>query len=315
MRENLTSLLNRIIIPLVTPFKPESQEIDYAVAGDLIEHLISVNYGDTFLIEGTTGEFNTLSFEERIELLRFAKHTVAGRKPVMAGTGAASTQEAVRLTKEAERLGYDAAMVVAPYFCRPTQAGLYAHYKTIARASGIPIMLYNIPLFTGVNLEPATVGRLADECRNIVGIKDEAGLNPTQITEYARVTPDYFAIYNGDDIMVLCALAQGAAGVISGGSHIIGDKMRNMIELFLGGKIKEAEKIHKALDPLFKSFSPAGVVNPIPSLKAAIEFTGIPVGPPRLPLVEPTKEEEELIRQQLIRLGVIEAHAAVSGRR
>jgi 4-hydroxy-tetrahydrodipicolinate synthase len=145
-----------------------------------------------------------------------------------------------------------------------------------------------------------------------VGIKDEAGINPTQMTEYARVTPDHFAIYNGDDIMALCGLVQGAAGVVSGGSHVIGDKMRNMIELFLAGKVKEAEKLHKALDPLFKSFLPIRGVNPVPGLKAALEFIGIPVGPPRLPLVESTQKEKEMIREQLLHLGVVERQTAVS---
>jgi 4-hydroxy-tetrahydrodipicolinate synthase len=224
----------------------------------------------------------------------------------VAGTGGASTKEAILLTREAERLGYDAVMIVAPYFCRPTQEGLYIHYKTVAQCSSIPIMLYNIPLFTGVNIDPATVARLAKECEKIVGIKDEAGVHPTQITEYARVTPDGFSIYNGDDIMVLCGLAQGAAGVISGGSHVVGNKVRNMIELFLAGEVKEAERIHKALDPLFKSLCPIGEVNPIPGLKAAIEFIGIPVGPPRLPLVESTQEEKEMIWEQLRRLHVVE---------
>jgi 4-hydroxy-tetrahydrodipicolinate synthase len=315
MAQNLGKLLKHVVIPTVTPFKPENQEVNYAVASDLIEYLISSNHCDSLLIEGTTGEFSTLRFDERIELLRFAKEVVAGRMPIVAGTGAASTKEALLLTAEAEKLDYDAAMVVAPYFCRPTQEGIYSHYKAIAQNSSIPIVLYNIPLFTAVNIDPATLGRLAEECKNIVGIKDETGINPTQITEYARVTPGDFAIYSGDDIMILCGLAQGAAGVVSGGSHVVGDKVRNMIELFLAGMVKQAEKIHKALDPLFKSFCPIGGVNPIPGLRAAIEFVGIPVGPPRLPLVESTEEEKEIIRKQLVRLGVVELQQALSSRR
>jgi 4-hydroxy-tetrahydrodipicolinate synthase len=315
MTENLGKLLGRIIIPMVTPFKRENGDIDYPATGNLIEHLITNNYCDSLLIEGTTGEFSTFRFDERVEFLGFAKQAVAGRRPMVAGTGAASTKEAVLLTQEAEKLGYDVAMIVAPYFCRPTQEGLYDHYKTIAQNTIIPIMLYNIPLFTGVNISPETVGRLAAECKNIVGIKDEAGINPTQMTEYARMTSDHFTIYNGDDIMVLCGLAQGAAGVISGGSHVIGDKMRNMIELFLTGKVKEAEQIHKALDPFFKSLGPIGGVNPIPGLKTAIEFAGVSVGPPRLPLVESTKEEKERVREQLIRLGLIEPQKAHSSHR
>jgi len=312
MREDLGNLLKRIVVPMVTPFKREDQEINYPVVRDLIEHLISNNYSDSIVIAGTTGEFSTLRFDERVELLKYAKEAVAGRKPIVAGTGAASTKEALMLSKVAEKLHYDAVMIVAPYYCRPTQQGIYAHYKTIAQDSNIPIILYNIPLFTGVNIEPATVGRLVKECSNILGIKDEAGMNPTQMTEYARATADHFTIYNGDDIMALCGLVQGAAGVVSGGSHIIGDKMRNMIELFLAGKVEAAEKLHKALDPLFKSLSPFGGVNPIPGLKAALELIGIPVGPPRLPLVESTEEEKGMIRKQLVRLGVVEKPSVVS---
>lgn len=303
--KKLADLLKHIVVPLVTPFKRDNQEIDYKVTEKLIEHLISKNYCDSILVEGTTGEFSTLLYDERIELFKFVKKAVVGRKPIVAGTGAASTKEAVLLTQEAEKIGYDAAMIVAPYYCKPTQEGIYAHFKTIAHNSSIPIMLYNIPVFTGVNIEPATVGRLAEDFKNILGIKDEAGINPTQITEYARVTPDHFTVYNGDDIMVLCGMVQGAAGVVSGGSHVIGDKMRNMIALFLAGKVEEAKKIHMALDPLFKSWPPNGGVNPIPGLKACIELIGIPVGPPRLPLAESTKEEKEAIRKELVRLGVI----------
>ena len=301
--EKLGEMLKHIIVPLVTPFTRDTQEIDFKATEKLIEHLISKNYCDSILVAGTTGEFNTLLYDERIELFKFVKKIVAGRRPLVAGTGAASTKETASLTKKAEELRYDAAMVVAPYYCKPTQEGIYMHFKTIAQSTSLPIMLYNIPLFTGVNIDPPTVGRLA-EIKNILGIKDEAGINPTQMTEYARVTPDHFTIYNGDDIMVLCGMVQGAAGVVSGGSHVIGDKMRNMIDLFLAGKVKEAEKIHKALDPLFKSWSPIGGVNPIPGLKAAIELMGTKVGPPRLPLVESTKEEKELIKKQLMGLGL-----------
>lgn len=302
--KKLGEMLKHIIVPLVTPFTRDTQEIDYKATEKLIEHLISKNYCDSILVAGTTGEFNTLLYDERIELFKFVKKIVSGRRPLVAGSGAASTKETVSLTKKAEEFDYDAAMVVAPYYCKPTQEGIYMHFKTIAQSTGLSIMLYNIPLFTGVNIDPPTVGRLA-EIKNILGIKDEAGINPTQMTEYTRVTPEHFTVYNGDDIMVLCGMVQGAAGVVSGGSHVIGDKMREMIELFLAGKVKEAEKIHQDLDPLFKSWSPIGGVNPIPGLKAAIEFMGIQVGPPRLPLVESTKEEKELIKKQLLRLGVI----------
>ena len=302
--KTLGSLLKHIIVPLVTAFKKGTQEINFKVTAELMDYLISKKYCDSILVAGTTGEFNTLLHDERIELFKFAKEAVKGKVPLIAGTGAASTKETLILTQKAEELGYDAAMIVGPYYCKPTQEGIYQHFKVIAEKTKMPIMLYNIPIFSGVNIDPVTVERLS-KFKNIMGIKDEAGINPTQMTEYARVTPENFTVYNGDDIMVLCGLVQGAAGVVSGGSHVIGNKMRKMIEAFLAGKLKKAEEIHKALDPLFRSLGPDGGVNPIPGVKAAIEMMGIPVGPPRLPLVESTNAEKARIRAQLVRLKII----------
>jgi len=302
--KNLAEVLKHIIVPLATPFNRKNQDVDYGIAEALVEHLIGNRLCDSILVSGTTGEFNTLSFEERVKLLLVAGRAADGRVPMIAGTGAASTRETVLLTQKAEELGYDCAMIIAPYYCRPTQEEILEHFKTVAKQTGIPIMLYNIPLFTGVNIDPGTVAELA-ELDNILGIKDEAGVNPTQMTEYAGVTPDHFTIYNGDDIMVLCGMAQGAAGVVSGGSHIIGAQMRRMIELFLAGRHEQAREIHMSLDPLFKALPPSRGVNPIPALKAAIEMVGIPVGPPRLPLLESSTEHKKTVRRHLERLGVL----------
>jgi 4-hydroxy-tetrahydrodipicolinate synthase len=302
--KTLGETFKHIIVPLLTPFTKDGQEVDYGAVGKIVEHLIGREFCDTILVAGTTGEFNTLLFEERVELFRVVRDAVRKRVPLLAGTGAASTRETVRLTRKAEELGYDAAMVVAPYYCKPTQEGIYRHFQEVAESTKLPIMLYNIPIFTGVNMDPSTVARLA-KIRNIRGIKDEAGINPTQMTEYAAVTPKGFTIYNGDDIMVLCGLAQGAAGVVSGGSHVIGDRMRKMIRLFLQGKNEEAREIHASLDPLFKSFAPRDGMNPIPGMKAAIEMIGVSAGPPRLPLVEASPEHKEAIRKNLVRLGVL----------
>ena len=296
--------LGHIIIPLVTAFNKDTGEVDYDQTQKLADDLINKNFCDSIVVTGTTGEFNTLTFEERITLFKVIKEAVQNRVPVVAGSGAASAREAVRLTQEAERLGYETAMVVCPYYCKPDQKGIYQYFATVAQSVSIDIMLYNIPLFTGVNINPQTVTRLA-ELKNIKGIKDEAGLNPTQMTEYAMLTPEDFTIYNGDDIMVLCGLAQGAAGVVSGGSHILGDQIRNMINLFLQGQIVKARDIHNQLDPFFKALGANDRVNPIPILRAAIEIAGYPVGPPRLPLVEATVEEKQMIKKHLVRLGVI----------
>jgi 4-hydroxy-tetrahydrodipicolinate synthase len=299
----LRETLGQIIVPLVTPFSQDG-ELNYDGARELVEHLISNKFCDSILVAGTTGEFHALTNEERIELFKVVKEAAAGRVALVAGTGAGSSREALLLTQKAEKLGYHAVMVVSPYYCKPNQEGIYRHFETIARGTSLPVMLYNIPLFSGVNIDPQTVARLS-EIKNIMGIKDELGLNPTQMTEYALVTPEDFAIYNGDDIMILCGLVQGAAGTISGGSHLFGDKIRNMMELFLSGNNGEALKIHKDLDPFFKALCPNRRVNPIPVLKAAMEIAGHPVGPPRLPLDTATEQERAQIREHLIRLEVI----------
>jgi 4-hydroxy-tetrahydrodipicolinate synthase len=256
------------------------------------------------LVAGTTGEFHALTRAERIELFKVVKEAAEGRAALVAGTGAGSAREALLLTQEAERLGYDAAMVVSPFYCKPTQEGICRHYERIARGTSLPIMLYNIPLFSGVNIDPETVARLAS-IENIRGIKDELGLNPTQMTEYALLTPEDFTIYNGDDIMTLCGLVQGAAGTVSGGSHLVGANIRRMMDLFLAGKTDQALQIHLALDPFFKALCPNGRVNPIPVLKAALEIAGHEVGPPRLPLDPASEQERAQIREHLIRLQVI----------
>ena len=300
----LSDRLGEIIVPMVTPFRRSDAKVDLAVVEELVEHLVSKNYCDTIMAAGTTGEFSTLSFEERIELFRVVKSANSGRKTIAAGTGAASTWETVKITQKAEDLGYEFAMVVAPYYCRPDQEGIYQHFKTVAENTRLQILLYNIPLFTGVNIDPPTVGRLS-QIQNIAGIKEEAGLNPTQMTEYRLAADSIFTVYDGDDIMVLCGLVQGASGVVSGGSHLIGDKMREMIRAFKSGDQNLALKVHCELDPFFKSLSPPEGVNPIPGLKAAIEMAGIPVGPPRLPLSAVSDKHREKIKEQIRRLGVI----------
>lgn len=304
--ENLSDKLGHILIPLATPFKDdEKQDIKYDAAALLADYVIQHNFCDSLLVAGTSGEFNTLTMEERFKLFRVVKDAVSGRVPIVAGVCAGSTREAVRLAQEAKRLDYDALMVVSPYYCRPTQEGVYKHFALVAQASDLPVMLYNIPIFSGINVEKETVARLAIDYPNIVAIKDELGINPTQMTEYARVTPENFSVYNGDDIMVLCGFVQGASGVVSGGSHFIGTQMREMINFFLSGEVNKAQEIHMALDPLFKSFGSNGRVNPIPLWKASINLCCLDVGPPRLPLAPATAEEIEIVREHLLRLEVL----------
>lgn len=303
--QRLGERLGRIVIPLATPFAEGSQDVDYDAAVALVDHVIRNRCCDSLVVAGTSGEFNTLTVEERFELFRVVKSAAGGRVPLVAGACAGSTREAIGLAREAGRLGYDALMVIGPYYCRPDQEGVRRHFAAVAECTDLPVMLYNIPIFTGLNVEKETVARLAESHANIVGIKDEAGINPTQMTEFMRVTPPGFTVYNGDDIMVLCGLAQGAAGVVSGGSHIIGAQMRAMIERFLSGDLAGAREIHLALDPLFKDFCQNGRTNGIPIWKAALNLCGLKVGPPRLPLSPATDAEIAVIRAHLVRLGLL----------
>jgi 4-hydroxy-tetrahydrodipicolinate synthase len=298
----LGETLGQIIIPMLTPFKANG-DINYDEAEKLADFLITSKFCDTILVAGTTGEFNTLADQERLELFRVVKNAVAGRVPLVAGTGAGSAREGVKLTRAAEALGYDCAMVVGPYYCKPTQQGIYDYFAAIANSVDMPIMLYNIPIFTGMNVEPETVQRLS-AIKNIRGIKDEAGINPTQMTDYRLVVPNDFTIYNGDDIMVLCGMVQGAAGVVSGFSHLAGDKMRRMIDHFQAGEIMAARAIHMSFHPFLKALSANGRINPVPILRAAVELAGHPIGRARLPLDEATADEKKLIHEQMVRCGI-----------
>ncbi|MCK5457155.1 MAG: dihydrodipicolinate synthase family protein, partial [Melioribacteraceae bacterium] len=232
----LKEKLGNIIIPIVTPFDKVTGKVNLDEAANLVDFVIEKKYCDSIAVTGTTGEFSTMTVEERIEMYKAVKEAAAGRVPLVAGVGAASVQDAIKLSQEAEKLEYDVVMVLAPYYCKPGNEGIYKSFAEVAMNVSIDILLYNIPIFTGVNIDPKIVSRLSGEFKNIKGIKDEAGINPTQMTEYALATEGDFTVYNGDDPMILCGLVQGAAGVVSGSSHLIGNKIREMINYFKHGK-------------------------------------------------------------------------------
>ena len=299
----LSQKWGQVLVPLLTPFD-EDLKVDYEKAGNLARKLVDTGYADTIIVAGTTGEFHALSIEERVRLFEIVKEAVRGKAPVIAGTGASYTAQAVSLTKEAEKVGVDGVMVVAPYYGQPSQEGLYQYYRTVAEATTLPVLIYNIPIFTGVNVQPQTLKRLS-KIENIIGTKDEAALNPTQTTEYLLDLRENFLVYCGDDTMVLATLAQGAVGVVSGGSHLIGDQMKKMINLFLGGDIEEAKRIHFKIFPLFKACVINKRVHPVPLLKAALELTGFEIGAPRPPLVPATPEEQEYLKKILNKIGLL----------
>lgn len=297
----------KILIPLVTPFN-EDQSVNYEKAVSLAEFIIENGKGDTLILSGTTGEFHTMSFDERVKLFDVMRENVGNRIQLIAGVGAASTLETVKLTKVAEQLGYEVVMIVAPYYTKPNQEELYAHFAKVAESVSLNIMLYNIPIFTGVNIDSETVARLA-EIPNIVAIKEEAELNPKQITAFLNATPEDFIIYCGDDTMILEAYAQGGperiGGIISGASHVIGDLMREMIETFLAGKVSEAAKMQRKIYPLLRVMGQNNRTNPVCLWKEAMKLYGLDGGQPRLPLSRGTKEEIENVRKAMKGLNLI----------
>lgn len=300
--KTLDALLGRVLIPFVTPFDDEG-EIDHQTLGELAEMVVDRGFCDSVIVGGTTGEFISMTYKERLSIFRTVKEAVNGRVPIVAGTGAAYTKHAIMLTKEAEALGFDVAMVVAPYYLKPTQEGIYKHFKAVAEATTLPILLYNIPLFTGSNIDPDTLIALS-QVSNILGVKEEAGINPLQSSDYYLGTPDRFKVFSGDDMMVLQTLSQGGVGVVSGGSQVIGDRMKKMIDLFLKGDSIESTKISLELYPFFKALNQNDRVNPIPILRAAIGMTWKEVGDPRLPLVPATTEERDNVRKVLQQMQV-----------
>jgi len=297
----------RILVPMVTPFK-EDQSVDYEAAVSIAEKLIEDNKADSIILSGTTGEFFTMRFEERVKMFNVIKETVGKKIPLMAGVGCTSTIETMALAKKAEELGFEIMMVVSPYYTKPTQKELYNHFKKVAESVNIQMMLYNIPIFTGVNINPETVAKLS-EMENIVAVKEEAELNPKQMTDFINTTPDDFIIYCGDDSMILEAFAQGGAkrigGIISGASHIIGVQLRNMINMFLNGKVEEAAKMQQKYLPLFRIMGQNGRTNPCSLIKEAMKMLGYKAGIPRLPLTPGTEEEIAEVRKVMKKLGII----------
>ena len=283
----------QVLLPLLTPYD-EEENVAYDKYAELIEYLIKNDMCDSFIVTGTTGEASLLTFDERVNLIKTAVKASAGRKPVIAGTGCASTKETVALTKEAEKLGVETCLVVCPFYNRPTQEGLYNHFKKVAESTKANIMLYNIPIFVGVNLEAETVHRLAS-IPNIVGIKDEAGINPTQVTDFFLATKDVdpdFAIYNGDDVMLLPTIVQGAMGLVSGGAHIFGHEIRGIFRAFADGDNEKAKELFIPIYRFCKTTGQNGRILPNSIMRPAVEaVTGIKIGPARSPLAPATDAE------------------------
>ncbi len=283
----------QILLPLITPYD-DNEDVSYSTYAELINYLEKNDLCDSFIVTGTTGEASLLTFDERVKLMETAVKA-SKTKPVIAGTGCASTKETIALTKEAAKLGIKTCLIVCPFYNKPTQEGLYLHFKAVAEAvPEVDILLYNIPIFVGVNLEASTVARLA-AIPNIVGIKDEAGINPTQVTDFflatEKIDPD-FAIYNGDDVMLLPTIVQGAMGLVSGGAHIFGHEIRAIFKAFENGRNEEARELFNKLYKFCKTTGQNGRILPNSIMRPAIEkVTGLKLGAARLPLAPATEEE------------------------
>jgi 4-hydroxy-tetrahydrodipicolinate synthase len=303
MKKEIEKDFGRVLLPLITVFQKDLS-VDYELTRKAARFVVENGLCDAIIVSGTTGEFYTLGLDERRRLFEKIKEELDDEVPLIAGTGAIFTKDAVKLTKTAERLGFNAVMVVTPYYCRPEQEGLYTHFKTIAENTTLPVMIYNIPLFSGVNLLPETLASLA-KIENIVAIKDEAGLNPLQTTAYIKAAEGKIAVYSGDDNMVLQVLAQGGIGVVSGGAHVVGDLIKFMINQFIEGNIMSATEIYHSLMDLYIAFHGNGTrVNPTPLVKAAFEMvSGIPCSLPRPPLTSASDEERSRLRRVLKTLG------------
>jgi 4-hydroxy-tetrahydrodipicolinate synthase len=289
--------LGRVITAMVTPMD-RTLAVDYGRAAALAKRLVA-NGSDGLVVCGTTGESPTLSDEEKVRLFHTVREAVGARAAVIAGTGTNSTAHSIHLTREAERAGCDGVLLVNPYYNKPSQEGMYRHFKEVADSTRLAVMLYNIQGRTSVNCEPATVARLA-EIPNIVAIKESSG-SLDQMSQIRKLTPPTFLMYSGDDSLTLPLLAVGGYGVVSVASHLAGREIREMIEAFVGGDVRRAQALHMRLWPLFKVLFITS--NPVP-VKAALGLAGFEVGGLRLPLVEVTPKERDQIAAVLKELAL-----------
>jgi 4-hydroxy-tetrahydrodipicolinate synthase len=273
----------RLLTAMVTPFD-DREQVDYAQARKLARALVKSGSGG-ILVSGTTGEAPTLSIPEKLRLFREIKEELGAGVMVVAGTGNYSTSESIELTREAEKTGVDACLLTVPYYNRPTQEGLYRHFKAIATSCNLPCIMYNVPSRTSCNLAAETVIRLS-KVDNIIAVK-EASANLHQISEIIQGVPPEFLVYSGNDGDTLHVMALGGYGVVGVITHLVGLQTQDMMNKLLAGKTKEAAAIHRHLLPMVDAMFV--VANPIP-LKFAMNHLGFRVGPTRLPLCEPDEK-------------------------
>ncbi|MFC5448398.1 4-hydroxy-tetrahydrodipicolinate synthase [Paenibacillus aestuarii] len=283
----------RVVTAMVTPFDDQLR-INWDQVEPLINYLIEEQQSDSLVICGTTGESPTLTEEEKLQLIEASVRAAKGRCKIIAGTGSNDTAHTIHFSQKVEKLGVDALLVVAPYYNRPSQEGLYQHFKAVAEAVQVPIVLYNVQGRTGVNIDADTTIRLSS-IPNIVATKDCA--NTDQLTRILNGVAADFSVYSGEDSNTLPAIAIGCKGIISVASHVIGKEMQSMIKYYLEGNIQQAGELHRKLHPIFTGIFCAPSPAPI---KHALALKGIQTGGVRLPLVQVSEQEGQFIQSLFV---------------
>lgn len=286
-------------VAIITPFN-EDETINFEEFGKIIDDQIA-NSTDAIIVCGTTGESSTMTDEEHISTIKYCVEKVAGRVPVIAGTGSNCTREAINISKQAEAVGANGLLCVTPYYNKCTQEGLYQYYKAISDAVNIPIIMYNVPSRTGTTIQPETAVRIAKEVKNVVAIKEASG-NISAVAKLASLADGCIDIYSGNDDQVLPILSLGGKGVISVWSHVAPKKVHDMVYAYLDGDTATATKLQlEAINVINALFCE---VNPIP-VKAAMNMLGYKAGSLRAPLTELSDEHKELLKKALKDYGVL----------
>lgn len=290
----------RLLTAMVTPFNADGS-INYEAGADFADWLLA-NGSDGLVVEGSTGEAATMDMDEKIKFMQTIVARVNGRAKIVAGAGTNCTASTIELVKKMEACGVDGVLVVGPYYNKPTQEGYYQHFAAVAKATKLPIIVYNVPGRTGGNIAPETVARLAADFSNIVAIKEAAG-NVAQTAELYRVLPEDFSIYSGDDGLILPFLSVGACGLISVLANVNGNILQQLMQAYSEGRVKDAADLNKVMVPLAKSMFIES--NPIPIKAAVTKVTGIDAGAPRLPLTPISAAAEAKLDAALKAAGMI----------
>ncbi|WP_418305528.1 4-hydroxy-tetrahydrodipicolinate synthase [Phascolarctobacterium succinatutens] len=290
----------RLLTAMVTPFNADGS-INYEAGADFADWLLA-NGTDGLVVEGSTGEAATMDMDEKIKFMQTIVARVNGRAKIVAGAGTNCTASTIDLVKKMEACGVDGVLVVGPYYNKPTQEGYYQHFAAVAKATKLPIIVYNVPGRTGGNIAPETVARLAADFSNIVAIKEAAG-NVAQTAELYRVLPEDFSIYSGDDGLILPFLSVGACGLISVLANVNGNILQQLMQAYSEGRVKDAADLNKVMVPLAKAMFIES--NPIPIKAAVTKVTGINAGAPRLPLTPISAAAEAKLDAALKAAGMI----------